>query len=432
MEWEIRNTKIKAHRTLLIKKKSKSYYLHSKYDPIKEAKTWVDSISIESTFQEIIVVGVGLGYHVSLLAEKYPHILIRVFEFNYSFMKWLLEKNMLTNLSGKENVIFYYEKDVSVLLKQLSKQLADSIDFADNLLIYKPSLELIEEDDIRIILESFLLKKRTIREQGESLKRNFDSNLKLKDEDINGFIGRYTNCSSILVSAGPSLTKQIPLLKIAANRGAIIACVGTALLPLIKAGIKPNLIMISDPKDLIIDQFLGLKNMDIPLFYLSTANHVAVKKYKGPRYIVWQKGFKDAEYQAEQNKGPLIETGGSVATCLLDLLVKMGFKNVALVGQDLAFTNNQTHAMGAHSYSEIQNNIKSIEVNDYYEKEKIKTSRNLFIYLKWFERYIENHKDIQLWNCTEGGAFIKGWKHQPFGEFLDKYTNPNGSVDCAR
>ena len=429
MDWEVRNTKIKTYPTLLIKKESKSYYLHSKYDPIKEAKTWVESFSIKPTLQEIIMVGVGLGYHVSLFSEKYPHLIIHVFEFNYSYMKWLLQNNCLTNLIHNKNIIFHHEKDTSVLLQQLSILLTN---FTNDPLIYKPSLVLIEQDEIRLLLESFLLKKRTILEQGESLKQNFDFNLKLKDEDINRFIGCYSNSLTILVSAGPSLTKQIPLLKIASNQGALIACVGTVLSPLVKAGIKPNLIMISDPKDLIIEQFLGLENMDIPLFYLSTANHGAVKMYKGPRYIVWQKGFEGGRNRAKQNKVPLIETGGSVATCLLDLLVKLGSKKIALVGQDLAFTNNLTHAIGTHSYSEISNGKTSIEVDDYYGKEKVRTSRNLYIYLKWFERYVEQYNDIQFWNCTEGGAYIKGWKHRPLSEFLDKYTNSNGSADCTR
>lgn len=429
MEWGVKDTKISAYPTVLIHKKSKSYYLHSKYNPIKEVKTWVASCFIEPTCQEIIVVGVGLGYHISELSERYPNIIIHVFEFNDSFMGWLLENKKLSNLISNENVILYHEENPLILLNQLSKLLTK---FANDIYIYKPALELIEQNNIRVVLESFLMKKRTIFEQGDSLKQNFNFNLELKDQDINGLIGRYNNFSTILVSAGPSLTKQIPLVKSASNRGVKIACVGTALLPLVNAGIKPNLIMISDPKDLIIEQFYGLENMDIPLFYLSTANYDAVKKYKGPRYIVWQKGFNDAEIQAKQHKVPLIETGGSVATCLLDLLVKMGSKKIALVGQDLAFTNNQTHARGAHSYSEISNNIKLIEVDDYYKEEKIKTSRNLFIYLKWFEHYVEQYKDIQFWNCTEGGAYIKGWRHRPLKEFLDKYTDPNGSASCAR
>jgi hypothetical protein len=292
----------------------------------------------------------------------------------------------------------------------------------ENILIYKPSLVLIDQEEIRLTLESFLMKKRTIREQGESLRQNFELNLTLNDEDISRYIGNYQDGQAILVSAGPSLTKQLPLLKIALEKGVKIACVGTSLLTMIKAGIRPNFVMVSDPKDAIQEQFVGVENENIPLFYLSTANHGAVKRYKGPRIIVWQRGFEEAEIQAKLNRVPLVETGGSVATCLLDLLIKLGFKKIALVGQDLAFTDNQTHAMNTHRYNQIHNDLHLIEVEDYYRTEKIKTSRNLFIYLKWFERYVEQHGNIELWNCTEGGAYIDGWKHFPLKKFLSPFS----------
>jgi hypothetical protein len=413
MEWEI--IKTRTLPTLLVTKERKKYYLHSKYDPIKEAETWVDSVSIDpATVQEIILIGVGLGYHVSLLAEKYSNIIIHVFEFNYSFIKWVLDRREIVAINNK-NVILHYGKDIANLLNQLSECLTDN----DNLLLYKPSLELIEQENIKNSLDSFYMKKRTIREQKNSLNKNFKLNITLKDKDIRNYIGIYNNYPTILASAGPSLTKQLPLLKTASNYGIKIACVGTALLPLMNAGIKPNLIMISDPKDIILEQFQGIENQEMPLFYLSTANHYAVRNYNGPRCIVWQNGFTDAEIIATQNNVPLIDTGGSVATCLLDLIVKLGSKKIALVGQDLAFTNNMTHASGAHSYKEFNNYINTIRVDEYNGKEKIMTSRNLYIYLKWFERYVELHKDLHFWNCTEGGAHIKGWIHRPLSDFLN-------------
>jgi hypothetical protein len=413
MEWEIRNTRTLP--TIIVKRENKIYYLHSKYDPIKEAKAWVDNINIEPTLHHICLIGIGLGYHVNLLAKKYPKLRIHVFEFNYAFVKWLLGRKKLSSLFENKNIFLHHGEDMSFLLKQLSFHLSEH---ADNFLLYKPSLELIEQKVVRRSLESFFIKKRTIREQKELLNKNFESNIRLQDQDISSFIGEFKNKPTIIVSAGPSLSKQLPLLKKAFQRDVIIACVGTALLPLIKAGIKPNLIMISDPKELIVDQFLGIEKIDVPLFYLSTANHSAVKQYKGSRYIVWQSGYPNAEFSAKQFNVPLIETGGSVATCLLDLMVKLGSKAIALVGQDLAFTNNKTHANGTHLFKEINEFINTLEVEDYFRKEKIKTSRNLYIYLKWFEKYVEEHEGKQFWNCTEGGAHIRGWKHRPLSEFL--------------
>ncbi|WP_204955911.1 motility associated factor glycosyltransferase family protein [Metabacillus crassostreae] len=373
-------------------------------------------MQINKESADIIVVGIGLGYHVLKLADKYPNHTIHVFELNLLYMQWLIEKNLHIIMKNKNNIIINQIQDVSFLLKILSEKINDS---QGNFFIYKPSLELIPNKDLRITLESFLMKKRTINDQGDSLTINFNLNIQLRDKSFSQFYEHYNNYSTILVSAGPSLAKQLPLLKKASLcKNVVIACVGTALIPLVKAGIKPNLIMISDPKELINEQFEGLRDLDIPLFYLSTANHLAVKQYNGPRFIVWQSGFEKAEYLAEKTKSPLIKTGGSVATCLLDLLIKLGSKKIMLVGQDLAFTNNSSHTKNAHSQTSIKNKINLIEIKGYFQNETVLTSLNLYTYLKWFERYVMEYNDIQFWNCTEGGAYIQGWKHKPLRELL--------------
>jgi len=416
MDWQVIISTKSSPTVLITTANNKKFYLHSRYDPLKEAETWVDSQLFESSIQQITVIGIGLGYHLKLLAEKYSNIQIDAFEFNYSFITWAIKNEILTDLTDYKNISLHFEKDIQKLLFQFSKRIKDA---KDNLLIYKPSLRLIENEAVRTSLESFYLKKQTIKDQKDSLIQNFDLNMKLSDKGISSFLEFNRNSSVILVSAGPSLQKQIPLLKKTLKKGFVIASVGTALTPLIKAGIKPNLIMISDPKDLIIEQLKGMENLEVPLFYLSTANHTAVKNYKGPRYIVWQNGFYESELQGKKNNEPLIETGGSVATCLLDLLVKLDFKNIALVGQDLAFTNNESHTLGTHLYRKVENTDSLLKIDDYYLKGKIATSRNLSIYLKWFERYIDEHKGIQFFNCTEGGAHIKGWKHVPLYEFMN-------------
>lgn len=46
-------------------------------------------------------------------------------------------------------------------------------------------------------------------------------------------------------------------------------------------------------------------------------------------------------------------TGGSVANNSFSLVEFLGFKNIILVGQDLAFTDNKKHASNVYKESEI-------------------------------------------------------------------------------
>ncbi|NSL51789.1 motility associated factor glycosyltransferase family protein [Calidifontibacillus erzurumensis] len=418
MKWHLKNTKTVP--TLIIHENQKDILLYSKYDPMKDVITWIDGIQINKQSKDIIIIGMGLGYHVLHLAQKYNNYQIHVFEFNNAFAEWLIKNELLNFIDSNKNIKFYYQKDLRKLLAELSSIM---IKAQNNFFIHKPSLNLIENYEIKLMLQSFIIKRDTINDHGELLDFNYKKNIELNDKDIRPFLSLYKNHPIILASAGPSLTKHLSLLKKALESKIQIACVGTALKPLISAGIIPSFIMISDPNDKILEQFENLYNLNIPLFYLSTANNLTVKTYNGPRYVVWQKGYGPAEVQAKAVGVPLVETGGSVATCLLDLLVKMGFNKIALVGQDLAFTDFQSHAQGTHAYRKIKGFSNLIKVDDYYLKNKIYTSRNLYIYLRWFEMYAEKINHVELWNCTEGGAHIKGWKHKTLKEFLNNVNS---------
>lgn len=179
--------------------------------------------------------------------------------------------------------------------------------------------------------------------------------------------------------------------------------------------------MVSDPQDYIIDQLSGIGDLHIPFFYLATANTKAVANFIGARYVVWQKGYPVAEEQAITHGVPTVQTGGSVATCLLDLMVLMGGGPIALVGQDLAFTGGQSHAIGTHGYRQTQANFNYIHVTSWDEDGTVPTSKNLQAYLHWFERYVADKPKGQLWNCTEGGAYIKGFIHAPLIEFVKRF-----------
>lgn len=418
MKWEWMLTP-SGQKTVIIKKTTGEILLHSKYNPKIEAERWVTQWDIEKNSpKQILVIGLGAGHHIEELARKFPDLKIVVWDFNQQYANWLANTGCINHLQESLNIKIY----VSDNIKEIKKNFLPMLDSSDYMvLLHSPSLELIPEKltFLKELLKNYIIYLRTIRRHSEELEENFKHNVSLKDNGINEWKDKLLNKEAILISAGPSLTKQLPYLKeICKNGNTFLACVGTALKPLLNSGIRPNIVMISDPQNNIMAQFKDNFNIDIPMFYLSTANHSTIKRYMGPRYIVWQKGFTKSLEQAQLTKEPLIKTGGSVATCLLDLLVWMGCSKVALVGQDLAFTDGYSHAKGAHESREVSRE-GLIKIQDYYQKESIETSKNLFIYLKWFESYSSSlTKNVELWNCTEGGAFIPGWLHRSLRHFI--------------
>jgi hypothetical protein len=153
---------------------------------------------------------------------------------------------------------------------------------------------------------------------------------------------------------------------------------------------------------------------------MSTTYHETVASHEGPKYILWQKGFEHAEKMATLKSEPLIKTGGSVATALLDLMTFFGAQSIALVGQDLAYTGGKSHVSKAPALIEIKKTVSTKKVLNYYQNDEIETANNLIIYKKWFEDYAKRNKQLKLYNCTEGGAHILHWEHIPLREYYKK------------
>jgi hypothetical protein len=388
-------------------------YIHSRYNPLKEAKNWFDFWNNEIRSRYIVIWGIGLGYHVQLFAEAYPEVEIIVVEVNNDYFNWFKGTEFYQEIISFKNIKLTNYMNFAKLLIEEDAYIT----------VYQPSLKLFPSNlkSVRELLEDYVMKYRTIVEQKDLLDSNFSLNINLKDKELESNDIDFKDKKVILVSAGPSLIKQLVLLKkLKGNPKYIIVCVGTALFPLINEGIVPDVVMISDPKEQIIDQFSGIDTKNLRLFYLATANHLAVSNFQGQRYIVFQKGYSLSERYAEENRKLTINTGGSVSTSLLDTVVKMGAKIVALVGQDLAHTDNQTHAIGTHLYQKVNHveNYKKIE--NYHRNGTVYTTKNLSIYRKWFEKYADENNHLELCNCTEGGWYINGWVHISLNEFINK------------
>jgi len=404
--------------TVQIQHNGKQIFFHSKYDPINEANRWAQTeLELVDLDYGITILGIGAGYHVLEIAQLHPSLDIHVIEFNKQYYKWFMSSPFLHNMSKFKNIKI---SAIDSLSKDQQRKLF-SQEYTTNVLIHKSVVDTlpIKFMSIETTLKDIQMKQKSIRRQIDNMNDNFDKNSQLKDKGIADLHKQWRGQPAILVSAGPSLHKQLPLLKKIQEESDILICaVGTAVKPLLQLGITPRIIVIIDPN---IGTFDQLTTLDLPkttLLYLSTAYHDTILLHTGPRRILLQDGFDKAISLAKQQKEPLIKTGGSVATALLDLLVYLGAHSIALVGQDLAYTNNLSHTDGAHAQKEISGSLTTL---DYYQKEQVTTERNLNSYRRWIENYVKQNPDVQFFNCTEGGAYINNWKHVSLEDFYKMY-----------
>lgn len=228
------------------------------------------------------------------------------------------------------------------------------------------------------------------------------------------------NMPVILVSAGPSLEKNIRDLRQAKGR-ALILCVDTAVNYMLKEDIIPDMIMTIDPrKELVL--FDDERIREIPLVGVTDMSKKVLEKVQSRKLILAgtensyiQKLYREAGHELGQMEG-----GGSVATTAYSFCRYMGFRFLILVGQDLALTGDQMYA-GKQKLSMDTFTREIIEVEDVYG-EKTYTTRDYYYYLKWFEQVIRLYPTMQVIDATEGGARITGTRIMSLQEALNEYA----------
>ncbi|EGM0390623.1 motility associated factor glycosyltransferase family protein, partial [Campylobacter coli] len=226
--------------------------------------------------------------------------------------------------------------------------------------------------------------------------------------------------TAIIVSTGPSLTKQLPLLKKYASK-ATIFCADSSYPILAKQGIKPDYVCMLERTELTAEFFnhdFGEFDKDIVFICAGVVHPKAIEYLKGRNLVITQKvlafpyyiNLKDFSYAA---------VGLSVAHTLSYLATYLSHKNIIFIGQDLAYAENgNSHPDDYQNSASYESQMyEHILTKAYGEKEEVKTHSIWLLFKNWFENeMIPNTRKmgITTYNCTEGGARIEGTIEKPF------------------
>lgn len=216
---------------------------------------------------------------------------------------------------------------------------------------------------------------------------------------------------AILVSAGPSLDKNISLLK--ENRDAVIICGGRTLKSLLSIGIDADFVVIYDaggPSYELVKNNLGSTKARLVYYFGIPTKILSI--HKGEK-IAFAEDDTFSKLFQEKNIN-IGMGGGSVAHPMTNLAVVLGCDPIIFIGQDLAYTNDMEHSQAARSPWRdgdvslgSEKEAKSLYVDDIYGG-KVRTSRLLDLYRRQLERIVSSNGDRRFINCTEGGAHIEG------------------------
>ncbi|EAI4513829.1 motility associated factor glycosyltransferase family protein [Campylobacter jejuni] len=246
------------------------------------------------------------------------------------------------------------------------------------------------------------------------------------------------NDTAIIVSTGPSLTKQLPLLKKYASK-ATIFCADSSYPILAKHGIKPDYVCMLERDEIVAECFnndFGEFDKDI-LFIVKSVTHPHTIKYlqKNNRAFILVSTYASFIQYLKLDYFGYFNMGFSVAHMNFLLTIHLKYKNIILIGQDLAYAKDgQTHSQGfihANLHNgDYERDLDRFSTTAYGGNGKVQSSEIWTLFRHNFEKDIVNIKmnyHITTYNCTEGGARIEGTIEKPFlwacKNLLDKDLN---------
>ncbi len=244
--------------------------------------------------------------------------------------------------------------------------------------------------------------------------------------------------TAIIVSTGPSLTKQLPLLKKYASK-ATIFCADSSYPILAKHDIKPDYVCMLERDEIVAECFnndFGEFDKDI-VFIVKSVTHPHTIKYlqKNNRAFILVSTYASFIQYLKLDYFGYFNMGFSVAHMNFLLTIHLKYKNIILIGQDLAYAKDgQTHSQGfihANLHNgDYERDLDRFSTTAYGGNGKVQSSEIWTLFRHNFEKDIVNIKmnyHITTYNCTEGGARIEGTIEKPFlwacENLLDKDLN---------
>jgi hypothetical protein len=238
--------------------------------------------------------------------------------------------------------------------------------------------------------------------------------------------GKFKGFSGVVLSAGPSLDKNLHLLKGLEDR-LVLVCADTLLGKMAAQGIRPHFVCALERGAATYEKYFrpyydtnepSLK--DIVLVVQSVCFPQIAGRWPGRLCVVGKESINlDREVIAGALGGDVLPSGSSVAHMGMGLLAYLGVDRIALVGQDLAFgEDGRTHtnqtAWDASGGDELKEQRISVPAA---LGGTVQTTRVWKFFIDTFEEMIPK-MPCAVWDCTEGGALIRGTEIRPLADYL--------------
>lgn len=412
-------------------------------DPLSDAQKIVHNIPVNES-EIVIIFGIGTGHLIKAVLQKAdPNARILLVDSDEEMIEQARRNGLLEEFSQDKRIRLILEQNESIRHEKIMNYLRENFIYVFRYLM----------------LDSFLYSKDSQRENTQLLIREFKNARKHfeltigndPDDTIIGLRQFVENLPAIInsiglsrwkdlfkgipafcIASGPSLEKQLPLLKEIGNKALIIAA-DSIVERLQKEGIKPHIITICERGEAIYQRFFKDKEFDPDTILVSYSGAYPDIFKEFPGIII---PLGRSEIPFDVNISEIIPSydvavlGQSVAHTSFATALALGCEPIVLLGQDLAYGEGfNTHASGVND--EVHQGR-----HERYTKHLIERGMvfpvagwnggvvNTTIIWNHFRKIFEDEilkTNCKVINATEGGAYIGGAEHIAFQKVLEDY-----------
>lgn len=405
--------------------------LNSLYNQKREAERWAEQYRSSMAHQVVVCFGLGNGACIKELINRIlPDTVLIIIEPNKALFQQLLWDFEYQNVWEHKLLQLFIGQQCEEVFHQALCLTVDWTNVDTLQFIHHPQYDVLFPEAYKRYFDLYMdyrnlvvVNHMTERAIGRKISNNILENLSycgkacLITEVTEEFD---TNLPAVIVSAGPSLDKNIHELKNLRGNAYIIA-VDTAVKYLLSEDIYPDIIVTLDPEK-SIHHLSDPRCLSIPLFCRIEANPIVIESFEKLVFFNLE-GYFETLINRMGKISDFCNSGGSVTTGAFSVCVSIGFQTIILIGSDLAYLNDKTHA-GSLTVDVANTARYMVKVEDIYGN-IVQTRYDWYVYLKWLEDAVKRYKDIRVIDATEGGVRIHGTELLALSKVVDEI---NGQI----
>lgn len=410
-------------------------FLHDRTHPLEEARRLIDQFSNIGKHSDILFYGIGLAYHIKYFTVQYPDIPFFIYEplpelFDLFLHYQDLSQMPLSRMKG------IYLGNSPESRRQACQDIVNRV-LKSILIITLPAYQKLMGGSHPAFLIEF---EACLSERRNSLATNHQYQKRWTLNSITNFSrvlqssnilmeakGRFLNKPALLAASGPSLDQDIENLRYVKERKlAYIFTAGTALNTLIKNGVYPHAAFTYDPSEenRIVGKEAAERGIDsIPLIFASTVGSETLNQYPGPllhllssqdllsRSCLQDLAGKEIDY---------VNDASTISIIALQVLYRLGFNPIILVGQNLAYQDKRRYASGStyHPATITDEELSEAVLVRDVRGNPIASNPNFVRMRQQLEYYLAAFQGLETINTAPTGAHIEYTRYLPLDEVI--------------